>query len=484
MTLRPAPGTFAWLIAHEVRLGWRGRQTKRLALWLGVLMLLLWVMAGVAAAVAMAHMAIPADATAFAIVGVASLAAVTLMTTQAILASQQTLYGSGDLDLLLTAPVPPRLVLLAKLVGIAATVALTSFVLVLPIALPVALLGHPRLLGVVVLLVVLALLAASLGLALTLAIARVAGPRAARTVGQIAAALAGGAAFLVTQLGNGSAGHGGARRSAWVDAFEWIRAHGVGDAGWSSWPGRAAFGEPLPLAALLALGVALFAGVGWALQRAFLSGYQDAGVRLSRARPTGRAAGRLFHAGLFRTVFAKEWRLLARDPALVFQIVLRLIYMAPLALVAVRNRQDLPLAPALAFASVLIAGQLAGSFAWLAVSAEDAPELLAVAPVEVAQVNRIKLAAALAMAAPFAVVLPLVIVRASPLGALVALAMTALGGVGAGWVELKLGKPAPRTTFARRRQGSLAAGLLAFVVTGICGGIAGAATWWLGQAGF
>ena len=39
------------------------------------------------------------------------------MTTQAMLRSQDTLYQAGDLDLLLTAPLPPRRVLLAKLAG-------------------------------------------------------------------------------------------------------------------------------------------------------------------------------------------------------------------------------------------------------------------------------------------------------------------------------------------------------------------------------
>ncbi|WP_425230902.1 hypothetical protein [Sphingomonas sp.] len=469
-----APGSFAWLVRHELRLAWRGRPRRGATAAIGLVLLAVWVLAGIAIALALRTVPLPPSGLAYAVVAAGSVAAMTLMTTQAMLGSQQTLYGTNDLELLLTAPVPPRRVLLAKQTGIAANVALTYALLLLPAVLPVAAIGHPRLFGVAAVLLACALLAASIGSALTLTIARLAGPRAARTVGQIAAALMGGAFFLVTQLGQGQ------RRSPFVVVFRWLQARGLGANGWTSWPGRAAFGEPVPLLLILAIGVAAFAGTGWAMQRLFLSGYQDAGMRLTRARPTGRASGRLFHASLFRATFAKEWRLLARDPTLAFQIALRLIYMAPLALVVIRSDAALPLAPALAFASVLIAGQLAGSFAWLAVAAEDAPELLMAAPIAKARVNRAKLGAALAMAAPLALVLPVVIARSSPAGALVALTMTALGGLGAAAIEVALAKPAPRAAFARRRRSGFVAGLLSLLVTALCGGGAAVGAWLVG----
>lgn len=467
-------GSFAWLVRHELRLAWRGRPRAGAAAAIGLILLGLWVLGGIAIALGLRDVAIAPSPIVYAVVAAVSVGAVSLMTTQAMLGSQQTLYGSGDLELLLTAPVPPRRVLLAKLVGIAAGVALTYAALLLPVAIPVAALGHPRLFGVVALLVACALIAAALGCALTLALARLAGPRAARTVGQIAAALMGGALFLLTQFGQGRRG------STYAGIYRWMHAHGLGTDGWTSWPGRAAFGEAGPVLLLLGIGVAAFAGVGWAMQRLFLQGFQDAGMRLARPKASGRRSGRLFHATLFRSVFAKEWRLLARDPALAFQILLRLIYMAPLALVAVRSGQDVPVAPMLAFASVLIAGQLAGSFAWLAVAAEDAPELLVAAPVAKGEVDRVKLFAAPAMAAPFALILPAVMAPAHPLAALTTLAMTALGGLGAGAIEVAMAKPAARSTFAKRRQGGVVAGLLAFMVTGVCGGIAAVAAYLLG----
>jgi ABC-2 type transport system permease protein len=344
------------------------------------------------------------------------------------------------------------------------------------VGLPVAVLGHPQLFGAVLLLAALALVAASVGIAITLALATFIGARAARTVGQILAALFGGAVFLISQLLN----HPGAGRSGIAGLFERLQADGLGSKGLSALPGRAAFGDPLAIVILLELGVLLFAGTGALLQRMFLSGYQEGAGRVSRRRPSGRAMDRLFHASLFRAVFAKEWRLLARDPALAFQIVLRLIYLAPIVLVAVRNGGKLPILPGMAFASVLIASQLVGSFAWLAVSAEDAPDLIAAAPVYREEVEGAKLLAAFAMAAPFAIVLPIVIATQAPLGALVTLICTAIGGGLAGLVELKLGKPASRKTFARRRSGSVIAGLIVIVISLVFGVCAAAGVYFLG----
>src|SRR4029453_10861857 len=46
-------------------------------------------------------------------------------------------------------------------------------------------------------------------------------------------------------------------------------------------------------------------------------------------------------------------------------------------------------------ALVIVAGQLSGSFAWITLSAEDAPDLLASAPIGAATAARAKLAPAL-----------------------------------------------------------------------------------------
>ena len=474
---RLPPGSFGWLLAHELRVALRARRGKPVTRWIGYALIAVLVGVGLLTAEALADVPIAASATALLVVLTATILMFSFMTTQAVLGSQRTLYEANDLDLLFSAPVRPRSVLMAKLCGIAGAIVLTFAMLILPFVVPVAAVGHPGLFGVIPLLAAVALVAACLGLAITLVLARIAGPRAARTVGQIAAALLGGAVFLASQILNDGGRH---RQSSAVTLFERLRASGFGDSAVARLPGRAAFGDPVAILVLLGGAVALFLVTAAVFRRLFERGVADAGKHVGRRPASTRAIARHFRPGLFGAVFDKEFVLLLRDPALAFQIVLRLVYLAPLMLIGMRSGGDLPLGPSLAFVSVAVAGQLVGSFAWLAVSAEDAPDLIAVAPVAKAEVDRVKLGAALAMAAPIALLLPIAIALQSPLGALVTLAMTAGGGAAAGLIELKLGKPAERKSFNRRRPGSFVTRVLTLIVTIVLGGVAAVAVYFIG----
>jgi ABC-2 type transport system permease protein len=109
----------------------------------------------------------------------------------------------------------------------------------------------------------------------------------------------------------------------------------------------------------------------------------------------------------------KEWRLLRRDPSLFAQIGLQIIYTVPVAVVLMRS-DTIPTALALAPTIVVIAAQVAASLAWLTVSGEDAPELIATAPVVPGMVERAKLSA---------VALPVLVVMALPLAGLMLLSV-------------------------------------------------------------
>lgn len=475
-----APGSFLWLARHELFLAWRNRPQRGALRWLGVIFPLLWLAFGCWIGWMLRDVPIPFYPPVLIGVLVASILVFTFMATQAMIGSQQTLYESGDLALLFTAPMEPRNVLLAKLLGIAGAIVLTYALLLLPIVLPIAVLGHPRLFGLIALLVALALGAAATGLAITMLIVRIAGPRAAKTVGKIVAALLGGSFFIVSQfMSHADRGTRGA--NAFTSLFHYLRDSGFGSSGWSGLPGRAAFGDPLAALFMLGLGAGLFVLAGESLQRRFLTGYQDGGIKLSRATARGRPMARLFHPGLTRSIFAKEWRLLARDPALAFQLVLRLVYMAPILFVAFGNGRHLAIAPTLAFASVLVATQLVGSLSWLTVSAEDSPDLLAVAPVEKDDVDTAKLLAAFAMAAPFALALPIAIAFHTIPGAIATVVMSAIGGGLSGVVELNFGKPGQRANFAKRRQsGSFVAGILNLIISFAFGSVAGVLVYFLG----
>ena len=363
-------GSFGWLLFHELRLGTRSGKRPLRTRIIALLMLVALVAFGCLAAQALRDIPLTSSPLALAIVLTASIGLFSFMTTQAVIGAQRTLYETGDLDLLFSAPLHQGTVLLAKLCGIAGHVMVSYAFLLLPFVIPIAALNHPGLFGVPLLLVALALVAACLGLAITLILAAIAGPRAARTVGQIAAALLGGAMFLASQL----LSHDHSRRqSGLMLIFKKLNEGGFASRGLGSWPGRAAFGQPVALLVMLGGAIVLFTLTGIVFRRLFFRGFQDAGKRLSRARASNKSITRHFRPTLFGAVFRKEFMLLRRDPALTFQIVLRLVYLAPLMLVAFQNGQGPPIAPSMAFLSVMIAGQLVGSFAWLAVAAEDTP---------------------------------------------------------------------------------------------------------------
>jgi ABC-2 type transport system permease protein len=88
----------------------------------------------------------------------------------------------------------------------------------------------------------------------------------------------------------------------------------------------------------------------------------------------------------------KELRLLWRDPWLVSQTLMQLLYLLPPAVMLWRSFGDgtggfIVLAPVL----VMAAGQLAGGLAWLTISGEDAADLVATAPLSASRITRAKI---------------------------------------------------------------------------------------------
>ncbi|HEY1604314.1 MAG TPA: hypothetical protein VGF77_01800 [Allosphingosinicella sp.] len=456
---RPRPGSLLWLVLHELRLSFRGGR-RGFGRWLRIVLLVAFLALGIMIALALRDVPLAPKPNWLVIGNAALLVILTFMTTQSLMIALRTLFEKSDLDLLLSSPLPEGRVLAAKLLGIAASATITYFLLFLPLALPVAILGHPRLLAFVPVVAALAMLAASIGLALAILLVRAIGARGARAFGQIVAAALGGAIYLVSQLaGNNRPGHGRI-----VGIANWLRAHGWGVSGWSALPARGLFGEVRPLLVLILASALLFALTSRFLRTRFLASFQSAGERSGRRAKANRR-GPAFGGGLMGTVVAKEARLLLREPEILFIVLLRLIYLFPLVLIGSRHGGADLAVPGLAAVGVIAAGQLCGSISWLAISAENAPDLLAVAPVDPVRLKRMKLAAALLMVAPVAAIIPAVIAfRGAHVAALVTYAGTIVAGAGAGWIELLLGKPAKRSNF-RRRQGSLLTSLLGVLLS-------------------
>lgn len=461
------PASFLWLVRHDLRLAWRGfadvlgrlgegRAPLVAMSAIGLVHLVAWPLAGLVGTLldgAVAH----GEHVALAAAGLASLAMWT--TSQALVAATRALFVRSDLDLLLAAPVPPARILGARAVAIALSSAGSVALIVLPVANMGALLGRPLWLVAWPALTILGLAGTALGLMLAIAIFLAAGRQRARLVANLAATVIAGAFVLGVQ--------------AWLLLPDGVQESVRGVArGFSiatlerpSAPTRlvaeAAAGDVASLALLLAGAAGLFALAVWLLAGVFArAAMSAAGVAAATAqRETGRDALR-FGAGTGASLRRKEWRLMLRDPALFSQLALQIIYTVPVAVVLAKSGHALPTGLAVAPAIVVIAAQLAASLAWLTVSGEDAPELIATAPVARSAVERAKLSA---MAPPVALVLALPILGLallSPRAGLITLVTAGLAAVSTALINLWHPMPGNRRGMLRRHAQSKLVGLV------------------------
>lgn len=455
--MKLAPGSVPWLLRHELRLAWRGTRSRRLWVQIGIggalwLAYHFWVWMILDLAAQMPEL----PPSLFVKFGIGAWFVFTLILAQAINRSVAAFFERGDLDLVLASPLAPRNVFLARGLGVAiAAVALYAW-LITPFANVGAIIGQSHLLAIYPSLAALALLAAATGMALTLVLVRVLGARRARTVAQLLGAFVGAAIFLGLQFNNlvsperstrwrMTLAPGGDGTPLDRDALVWL-------------PLNAMLGQPTALLALTALGGAAFAWVVTRLALRFVAGTQESMTTPLRTRTAPSA--RRFREGLWGNVLVKEWKLIGRDPQLIANTLLQSLYMLPIAFAWIHDDSpQVVLAPTM----VLLAATLASGLVWLTVAAEDAPELLASAPVERGQLRRAKLVAGLAPV--WLILLPLALfLAASNVGAAAIFVVCAAGAtLSAGSIQLLLPRPGRRRDLRRRSQGNLLASVLELV---------------------
>ena len=151
----------------------------------------------------------------------------------------------------------------------------------------------------------------------------------------------------------------------------------------------------------------------------------------------------------------KEWILLRRDPWLVSQSLMQILYLVPPAVLLWRSFESGGgplnlLVPVL----VMAAGQLAGGLAWLTISGEDAPDLVATAPVPARFVLRAKIEAVIAVIAVVFGPLVAIIAVASPWHALITGSGIIIAAAAATAIQLWFRTQAKRSQFRRRQVSS------------------------------
>ena len=453
-------GTAVWFAQHESRLVWRdwlsmitaGRRERLRIVTIGVIAFVVF-MHFVAYAVVGPHANAAIDKQTLLTITTSALLAWMLMISQAMESITRAFYARSDLDLILASPVNSN-----KLFGVRiATIALGTTLMALPLAAPfidiLIARGGWRWLGAYGLIVAMGAAATALALGLTVALFRMLGARQTRFVAQVVAALI-GAAFVIGLQVVAILSYGTISRAALLQSKTLLAlAPELDSALW--WPARAALGQMLPLTAVLATSFALLA-VAVAVVAPRFGNYAitAAGVGNASVVRSGQNAfrKRLSPRGALRR---KEWILLRRDPWLMSQTLMQMLYLVPPALMLWRGfDQDNNALQLVVPVLVMAAGQLAGGLAWLAISGEDAPDLVATAPVHGRFILRAKIEAVLGAVALIFAPLVAAITVASPWYALVAAAGIGIAAAASTAVQFWFRSQAKRSQFRRRQVSS------------------------------
>jgi ABC-2 type transport system permease protein len=453
------PATLTWLTGHELRLSWRdwvslmtaGRRhrgrtvTIALVVFAAFMHLLAWSMVGRYAG------AVPDKATLVAVSGCIVLSW-SLLLSQAMESVTRAFYTRSDLDLILASPISPRKVFSVRIARIGGSVALLAMLLASPFINVLAFIGGARWLAAYGVVAAMGAVAAAFAVALTIALFRTIGPKRTRLIAQIVAAVI-GASFVIGLQIAAILSYGSLSRFAPLQS-ETVILHAP-DAESALWlPARAMLGDSVALVIVLGLSLALLA----ATIAIFAGNFGEhataaAGVSSTVVRQSRRHGFRRRSPG--SVLRHKEWTLLLRDPWLVSQTLMQILYLLPPALMLWISFRDgggalIVLVPVV----VMAAGQLAGGLAWLSISGEDAPDLVATAPVLTRRIIVAKVQAVLGSIAFVFAPLVAALAFASPFAALVSGLGILIAAASATYIQFCFRVQARRSQFRRRQTSS------------------------------
>jgi ABC-2 type transport system permease protein len=456
------PGTIAWFARHEARLAWRdwlslmtaGHRRRSRTVVLGFVAFVFLAHA-VAWLILAPHENLSgvADTHTLVVITAMLLAASSMMLSQAVETVTRAFYARGDLDLILTSPVAASRLFAVRIAAMVVTILCMSLALGAPFINVLAWRGGAHWLGGYAVAVALAMDVVTVAVVLTIAMFHAVGPRRTRGIAQVVAAVI-GAAFAIGVQFAAINSLGTMSRMAVLESPALASlAPGLGSSFW--WPARAALGELGAAASFLGLSVvALAVAIRLCAPRFGQFALAASGVSHGATRTAWRQT-RFDSVSPGRALRRKEWTLLLRDPWLLSQTLMQLLYLLPSAFLLWRSFYaggggSALLVPVL----IVAAGQLSGGLAWLAVSGEDAPELVASAPVSTARVLRAKTQAVLGgiaiVFAPFVVLLAATV----PFAALVAMCGIAIAAGSATAIQFWFRTQARRSLFRRRQTSS------------------------------
>ena len=288
-------------------------------------------------------------------------------------------YSRSDLELILSAPIKTENLFAVRIGAMAISSGLMSALVIGPFINILIWREGPRWFGAYGVMIAVSLVTTALAVVLTMQLFQLIGPRRTRLAAQIAAAIVGGLFVIGLQTAAMFSSGTLSRMSVLRSAF--VLAHVPGSASllWS--PARAALGDGGDLALTLGASLLAFVVVTAVAAPRFAS-YVAAASSVSHA-PGRASAGtpRFLVRSPQAALRRKERLLILRDPWLISQSLMQLLYLSPPAILLWHNWGRAGMGIILVPVLVMASGQLAGGLAWLAISGEDAPDLVGSAPV-------------------------------------------------------------------------------------------------------
>jgi ABC-2 type transport system permease protein len=450
-----------WFARHEIRLAWRewlammtgGRRGRRRTLIVGLLIFAALLHVPAYAVIGQyALLQAPLGKSALIVITATILLAWALMLSQAIESVTRVFYARADLDLIMSSPVPLTHVFSTRLAAIALSITAMAMLLATPFVDVLMFGGGLRWLAVYGVVIAVGLSAAAVATAVTILLFRAIGPRRTRLIAQILAAVI-GAGFVIALQVAAILSYGTLSRFA-ILTSDATAAFAPGPDSVLWWPARAALGDSEALLLLLASSLLLLGAV----MTGFSARFADTAVRASTGTPSARrgSRSRAFRSGSRQQALRrKELMLLRRDPWLVSQSLMQLLYLVPPAVLLWRSFGDSSVVIVLITPVVVMAaGQLAGGLGWLTISGEDAPDLATTAPLLPSHLIRAKIEVVLLVIGVLFAPLVMALLFASPQQAAVTAIGVTVAAASATAIQLWFRVQARRSQFRRRQTSS------------------------------
>ncbi len=393
------------------------------------------------------------DQTALAVISVSVVLSFTMLLSQAMESVTRAFYARDDLDLILSSPAPSRDLFMVRIGMMGMTSWLMSVLLIAPFLNVATFLGGVNWLAGYAVMLSVALLATGSAVLSTLLMFKTFGAKRTRLFAQITAAVV-GAAFLIGLQLVAIISYGSMSRfSLFNETFLTNHAPATESGLWLL--ARAVTGDADSLLLIVGGSFTFFALATYTGAVQFRKivvaalGVADGTHRQKRRQRMfvmRSVNGALVH---------KELKLIGRDPWLISQTLMQVLYLLPPAFMlwisfGTETQVSVIVAPVI----VMAVGQLAGGLAWLTISGEDAPDLIATAPVSNNAKLWAKVKAVLLIVAALIAPMALALASVSAWGAVVTFAGAMTAASCAILVQLWFRSQAKRTMFRRRQVAS------------------------------